>query len=242
MDDGLGALRNRFRAGLPASVLTPVRRRSMDPRHRRRRAAAALAILLAAALVVALLAWAGGGGRAARHLTASPTGGFFAQIRTLAGNGGGSLETFERAAENGAINRTLGYTPYVRIAGAQHRELALTFDDGPGPYTPKILAVLEREHVPATFFEIGVIENYFHASTEAIAQQGYPLGDHTFGHVLLTRLKPADQRRQLLHEATVLRRYGAPFPRLFRPPYGLWNRATLALLRRLRMLMVLWTG
>ncbi len=36
-------------------------------------------------------------------------------------------------------------------------------------------------------------------------------------------------------------RYGAPFPRLFRPPYGLWNSGTLSLLRSYRMLMVLWS-
>ena len=36
-------------------------------------------------------------------------------------------------------------------------------------------------------------------------------------------------------------RYGAPFPRLFRPPYGLWDNDTLALLHKYRMLMVLWT-
>ena len=38
-----------------------------------------------------------------------------------------------------------------------------------------------------------------------------------------------------------MERHGARFPRLFRPPYGMWNATTLALLRRYRMLMVLWT-
>ena len=39
----------------------------------------------------------------------------------------------------------------------------------------------------------------------------------------------------------MIQHYGAPFPRLFRPPYGLWDSTTLALLHRYRMLMVLWT-
>ena len=38
---------------------------------------------------------------------------------------------------------------------ASQRVIALTFDDGPGPFTPQILSVLELYHVPATFFEIG---------------------------------------------------------------------------------------
>ncbi len=128
-----------------------------------------------------------------------------------------------------AIDRTLSYTPYVRLAGDQHRELALTFDDGPGPYTPAILAILDRDHVPATFFEVGVMEQYFHVSTTAIAASGDAIGDHTFTHAPMSVLSPAGQRIQLLATANLLMRYGAPFPRLFRPPYGLWNAATLAL-------------
>ena len=78
-----------------------------------------------------------------------------------------------------AIDRTLAYTPYVRIAGAQHREIALTFDDGPGPYTPQVLSILEHRHVPATFFEVGVLERYFYASTARIAaDRGCDRGSH----------------------------------------------------------------
>jgi peptidoglycan/xylan/chitin deacetylase (PgdA/CDA1 family) len=143
--------------------------------------------------------------------------------------------------ENAAINLTLAYTPYVRIAGKQHREIALTFDDGPGPYTPQILAILQREHVPATFFEVGIEERYFSASTMAIAADGDVIGDHTQLHAAMSRLSRAKQRAQLLEQAAAIERHGASFPRLFRPPYGLWNSTTLALLHRYRMLMVLWT-
>jgi peptidoglycan/xylan/chitin deacetylase (PgdA/CDA1 family) len=170
-----------------------------------------------------------------------PRAGFFGQIRSLAGSGAGSMTGREKAAENAAINRTLAYTPYVRIAGAQHREIALTFDDGPGPYTPKILSILERNDVPATFFEVGVLERYFYASTSAIVADGGVIGDHTDLHQAMSRLSARDQRAQLLEDATAVERRGASFPRLFRPPYGMWNATTLALLRHYRMLMVLWT-
>jgi len=49
----------------------------------------------------------------------------------------------------------LAYTDYVLAGTPRRREVALTFDDGPGPYTPKVLRVLQREHVPATFFPVG---------------------------------------------------------------------------------------
>jgi peptidoglycan/xylan/chitin deacetylase (PgdA/CDA1 family) len=216
------------------------RRRSMAPHHRRRRWLAAIS-LLAFVLVAILLAGGGGGRVHSGSVAGRPREGLFDQIRELAGSGGRSLAARQTAAENAAINRTLAYTPYVRIAGSQHREIALTFDDGPGPYTPQILATLERQGVPATFFEVGVLERYFYGSTAAIAADGDAIGDHTEAHAAMSRLSAAGQRRQLLADAAVLERRGARFPRLFRPPYGMWNRATLALLHRYRMLMVLWT-
>jgi peptidoglycan/xylan/chitin deacetylase (PgdA/CDA1 family) len=95
--------------------------------------------------------------------------------------------------------------------------------------------------VPATFFAVGVLERYFHAATETEVARGYPIGDHTQAHAPMSRLSARDQRRQLLQEISSIGDYGAPFPRLFRPPFGLWNVTTLKLLKQNRMLMVLWT-
>jgi peptidoglycan/xylan/chitin deacetylase (PgdA/CDA1 family) len=221
----------------------PVRRWSTAPHHRRRRALALLALgLIGAALAAAGVLLLSGGSPGARRTAASlPHAGLEARIRSLAGSGPAAPAAREAAAENAAIDRTLAYTPWVRIAGAQHREIALTFDDGPGPYTPEILSVLERAHVPATFFEVGVLERYFYASTVRIVADGDVIGDHTELHAPMSRLPRAQQRAQLLEQAAAIARHGARFPRLFRPPYGLWNATTLALLRRYRMLMVLWT-
>jgi len=213
--------------------------RGPQPHHLRRRAIALLAL---AAVALGAGAWIGARRGAASHrVTLYAGGGFFHRIARLAGNGPGSFAAAQRAAENRAINRTLAYTPYVRIAGAQHREIALTFDDGPGPYTPQVLEVLERAHVPATFFEVGVLERYFHASTSQIVAHGYVIGDHTELHAPMSRLSASAQRDQLLEQAAAIGAYRAPFPRLFRPPYGLWDADTLRLLHQYRMLMVLWT-
>ena len=209
--------------------------------HRRRRAAA-LGVLAAAALFAGIVvgAGSGGGSAVARKVAAAPST-YLGRIRTLAGSGPGSFAAAEQVAENRAINRTLSYTPYVKIAGAQHREVALTFDDGPGPYTPDIVSVLERMHTPATFFEVGVEEGYFHAGTSEIVARGYPIGDHTETHAPMSALSRKHQQTQLLQDTAAIGQYGAPFPRLFRPPYGMWNATTLALLKKYRMLMVLWT-
>ena len=55
------------------------------------------------------------------------------------------------------------------------------------------------------------------------------------------QLKRKAQLAQLLEDSAAIGDYGAPFPRLFRPPYGMWNSTTLALLRKYQMLMVLWS-
>jgi peptidoglycan-N-acetylglucosamine deacetylase len=240
MDDRPTALNTAPGTRILERARPTARRWSNEPEHRRRRAAALLVAAAVVALVAVLITSQGGAGSGLLPRTGA-AGGFFTRLQTLAGSGRDSFAATESAAENGAINRTLGYTPYVRIAGSQHRELALTFDDGPGPYTPEILSILERENVPATFFEVGILEQYFHASTSEIVARGYTVGDHTFSHPPMSRLSPADQRSQLIQGARAVQRYGAPFPRLFRPPYGMWNAATLALLHRYRMLMVLWT-
>jgi len=190
--------------------------------------------------LLGFLLLAGGGLTSARHTAGLADHGSSKSVATRARSHAESPAR-ARAAENAAINRTLAYTPWVRIAGAQHREIALTFDDGPGPYTPQVLSILKRHHVPATFFEVGVLERWFYPSTAAILAAGDVIGDHTELHRPMSKLSPADQRAELLDQAAAVERHGARFPRLFRPPYGMWDGATLALLRRYRMLMVLWT-
>jgi peptidoglycan/xylan/chitin deacetylase (PgdA/CDA1 family) len=238
MDDGATAVRDEAEGRAIARPVRPARRGTLQRHHRRRRTIA-LAILAAISLIAGISVGASGG-TTIRQGSPPPTA-YFARIKTLAGKDPGSFAATEHGAENAAINKTLAYTPYVRIAGAQHREIALTFDDGPGPYTPRILSILEHENVPATFFEVGVLETYFHASTAVIAARGYPIGDHTESHAPMGKLSPKDQRTQLLEQISATGRYGVPFPRLFRPPYGSWDNATMKLLHRYRMLMVLWT-
>jgi peptidoglycan/xylan/chitin deacetylase (PgdA/CDA1 family) len=244
MDEGANATRT------PPGPRPPEGKRAAGPGrisyaplyvYRRRRAAAVMAALalLVAGFVVAVLA--AGGGTAARHRPPPAQAPLFGEIRTLAGSGAGSLVAEYEQAETDAIDRTLSYTPYVRIAGDQHREVALTFDDGPGPYTPEVLDVLERERAPGTFFQVGVLQRYFHDATARIVDDGFPIGDHTWSHAPMSQLPRSEQQTQLLKEIASIRRYGAPFPRLFRPPYGDFNPTTLALLKRYRMLMVLWT-
>ena len=135
----------------------------------------------------------------------------------------------------------LAYTPFVKQGGTQGRDIALTFDDGPGPYTPALLDVLERFHVQATFFAIGIMERYFSASTLREIRDGDVVGDHTETHPELARLSAREQREQLYEQIARIELLDGPRPQLFRPPYGSYNATTMRELHRLHLLMVLWS-
>jgi len=143
--------------------------------------------------------------------------------------------------EHAAVSSVLAYTPFVKQGSARAREIALTFDDGPGPYTPGVLSVLERYHVHATFFVVGRMLRYFSASAVREVEDGDVIGDHTENHPPLAQLSAHDQREELLEQAARVELLGAKRPTLFRPPYGSFNATTWRELQALHMLMVLWS-
>ncbi|MGA9285829.1 MAG: polysaccharide deacetylase family protein [Solirubrobacteraceae bacterium] len=144
-------------------------------------------------------------------------------------------------AEQRAINSVLAYTPAVTSGGSKGNEVALTFDDGPGPYTQQLVAELNRLHVHATFFVIGNQEQYFSAGTVAEVDSGDVIGDHTETHPMMASLSPHDQYEELFEQMVQVEVLGAKRPRLFRPPYGSFDPTTFKQLRHLHLLMILWS-
>lgn len=201
--------------------------------YRRRRAVATIVVLAFLALAVAALTSHRGGA----HTTAKAA----APARAAVRHTPVEARALSRAAEERAINHVLSYTPAVRAGGAQGNEVALTFDDGPGPYTEQLVAELDRLGVHATFFAIGREERYFSAGTLAEIRSGDVIGDHTESHPLLASLSAHDQYEQLFEQIARIELLGGPRPRLFRPPYGSFNATTYKLLHKLRLLMVLWS-
>jgi peptidoglycan/xylan/chitin deacetylase (PgdA/CDA1 family) len=141
-----------------------------------------------------------------------------------------------------AVDRVLAYTAYVGLASHRVRQVALTFDDGPSEYTPAILGILRRTHTPATFFVIGAQARAHPRLIAAEARGGFEIGDHTETHPFLAGMPAAAQAAQITAAADAIRHAGGSYPRLFRPPYGSFDRSTLAKLRQQGMLMVLWSA
>lgn len=206
--------------------------------RRRRKVAAALALSLGVLIWALLTLWPSGSGpsvsvgthRAAPSPTAAPA--------RLAPSRPAAPPADARARR---LDRLLAASPLVASGGRRRREIALTFDDGPGPDTAAVMRVLRRWHATATFFEIGTKVQTEPATVAAQARAGFAIEDHTVNHRGLGGLPAAAQRAEIHGSAQRLRRAGAPYPRLFRPPYGRFDKTTVATARSLGMLTVLWT-
>ncbi|WP_294198792.1 glycosyltransferase [uncultured Sphingomonas sp.] len=108
----------------------------------------------------------------------------------------------------------------VERTGAQRREIALTFDDGPDPaWTPTILEVLARERVPATFFVTGANALGQGALLRRIVAQGSELGNHSTSHADLSRRSEAAIALELKATERVVEAYTGRAMTLFRPPF-----------------------
>ncbi len=201
--------------------------------YRRRRVAAAIIALACLALLIAALSSHGSGTHTTAKAATHPQ---VAVKRTPA-----ETQAMTRVAEEGAINHVLSYTPAIRAGGSKGNEVALTFDDGPGPYTVQLVSELNRLGVHATFFAIGKEEQYFSAGTVLELRSGDVVGDHTETHPMLASLSAHDQNEELFEQIARIELLGGPRPRLFRPPYGSFNATTFKLLHKLHLLMVLWS-
>src|SRR5437879_6972561 len=84
------------------------------------------------------------------------------------------------------------------------KQIALTYDDGPNdPHTLRLLDVLAKHSVRATFFMIGRYVQQRADIARAVAQAGHVIGHHTFTHPLLTFKSEAHTRAQVVdcHQA-----------------------------------------
>ena len=123
------------------------------------------------------------------------------------------------SAQAAPVDHVLHYTSYVQLAGHRHREVALTFDDGPSPYTPQVLRILAATHTPATFFVIGRSASTYPRFVADEATVGEEVGNHTETHPPLGELSASGQAGQLTEASAAIKRAGAPTPVLMRPPY-----------------------
>ncbi|MER6737652.1 bifunctional polysaccharide deacetylase/glycosyltransferase family 2 protein [Streptomyces puniciscabiei] len=106
------------------------------------------------------------------------------------------------------------------------RTIALTFDDGPDPvWTPRILDVLRRDHVHATFFVVGTEVVDHPDLVRRMLADGHQIGIHTFTHPDLSRLAPWQRSLELRETQLAVAGAAGVTTALLRPPYSSSNAA-----------------
>jgi len=121
------------------------------------------------------------------------------------------------------------------------RKLALTYDDGPNdPDTLRLMDVLDRHDVKATFFVLGTFVRQKPEIIHALAAAGHAIGNHSWDHPRLIFASNAELRRQVQQtQSAIIDACGLP-PTLFRPPFGGRRPGTLSLVRALGLEPVMW--
>lgn len=112
-------------------------------------------------------------------------------------------------------------TPYVvRRTGDKPKLVALTFDDGPDPtWTPQILSVLERFHVPGTFFVIGENGVANRGLLQRMVADGDEIGNHSYTHPNMANSTETAIKLELNATQRLIEAYTGRSTRLFRAPY-----------------------
>lgn len=129
--------------------------------------------------------------------------------------------------------------PFIFKLPANH--VALTFDKGPSIYTQDIIDILNSYNVGATFFVLGSNLNTFPLTVERMHEEGYAIGHATTHYSLLTDMPYDKIEAEWLYTAQKIEDITGKKINLFRPPYGLFNKNTLAVAEAYNFHLVTWS-
>ncbi|MEU8265927.1 polysaccharide deacetylase family protein [Sphaerisporangium sp. NPDC049002] len=120
--------------------------------------------------------------------------------------------------------------------------IALTFDDGPGPYTGKLLDLLREHRTKVTFFLVGRRVAKFRKTARRMAREGHEIGGHTYTHPHLTSLSDDEVRDEIVRTQDAIRRATGKEPDIMRPPFGDTDDRVRSIAAELGLSQIVWDG
>ncbi len=121
--------------------------------------------------------------------------------------------------------------PTVSATSTKHKLIALTFDDGPGGPTPRLLDGLAERGAKATFFMLGQCASYSQKTVRRAFLEGHEIASHTYSHYQLTAKTDETVRSEVQRTDALLDEIlGMDLDYLVRPPYGSADSRVLQLL------------
>ena len=122
-------------------------------------------------------------------------------------------------------------------------EIALTFDDGPNPeWTPRLLDILAKHDVKATFFMLGMFASAHPELVRRVAAEGHLIGDHSWSHPKLSYCSTQRIQDELKRTKDTLEQIVGAKVKFFRPPFGARRPAVFRIARELGLEPVLWNA
>ncbi len=130
----------------------------------------------------------------------------------------------------------------VIYRGSGHRpQVALSFDDGPDAvHTRRVLDILQREAVPATFFVQGRMVRRSPQLLWRMRTEGHEIANHTTNHPSLTSLQRATISQEIRTTQDLVCQNTSWLPQYLRPPYGNFDRTTIRMAAELGLPLVMW--
>ena len=129
-----------------------------------------------------------------------------------------------------------------RSVETQKKQIALTFDDGPHPtLTPRILEILARYNIPATFFMVGQNVLNYPDAARAVIEAGHEVGNHTFTHPHLAGLSEGAIMDEIGKCEDALEELYEYRPHLLRTPQGALTPSLERCLLEDDYILVLWS-
>ena len=153
--------------------------------------------------------------------------------------GKGKPQGKAQGADKGASTAAVGaQQPDCRTAKC----VALTFDAGPSANTPRLLDILKKEKVPATFFLLGKKHITRHPDlVRRIADEGHEVANHTWSHGILTDLDDGQVREEISRVQRSVKKLTGTEPSLMRPPQGRTDENITKICEDLGISQVLWS-
>ena len=128
-----------------------------------------------------------------------------------------------------------------RLPRQPGRACAITFDDGPSAHTPRVLEILARHQVKATFFVLAANARRHPEVLRRIFEQGHTVAVHGVTHKKIHRASQASVEREVSTAMKELSDLGVTPARLYRPPHGMKSTAALAAARTLHCQLWAWS-
>lgn len=118
--------------------------------------------------------------------------------------------------------------------------IAITYDDGPGPYTEKLLDILAARDAKATFFLLGQLVGGRPETVQRMLEEGHEVANHSWSHPDLRTIGADAVSSQLSRTQDAIEAATGVTPTLMRPPYGATNDTAISVIRNQGLAVIMW--